>query len=308
MTAETVQAGGITVELSHTGKVLFPDDNITKGDLVAYYQRAAEVMLPWLRDRPVAMRRYPDGITAQGIFQKNVPHYFPDWITRAEVPKQGGSLQQVICDKPATVVYLANQACIEFHAFLSRLDRIGNPDQVIFDLDPPGANRFDDVRTIALRLRQLLEDELGLETFVKTTGGKGLHVHAPLNATADFDTAREFTQEVAALLAARNPDLATTEQRKDKRGELIYLDVMRNAYAQLAVAPYSVRGRPGARVATPLSWDELDDGKLSPGQFTIKTVPDRISGLRRGGDPGAGMGRHGSGLTRAQQTLRKLAA
>jgi bifunctional non-homologous end joining protein LigD len=307
MTADAVQAGGIEVKLSHTGKVLFPDDNVTKGDLVGYYQRAAEVMLPWLRDRPVAMRRYPDGITTQGIFQKNVPHYFPDWITRAEVPKQGGSLQQVVCDKPATIVYLANQACIEFHAFLSTLDRIGNPDQVIFDLDPPDANRFDDVRTIALRLRQLLEDELGLATFVKTTGGKGLHVHVPLNATADFDTAREFTQEVAALLAARNPDLATTEQRKEKRGDLLYLDVMRNSYAQLAVAPYSVRARPGAPVATPLNWDELND-KLYPGQFTVTTVPDRISDLGRSGDPWAGMGRRGSGLARAQERLRRLTA
>jgi len=307
MTADTVRIGRITVELSHTGKVLFPDDKITKGDLVAYYQRAAEVMLPWLRDRPVAMRRYPDGITGPGIMQKNVPGYFPDWITRAEVPKQGGSLQQVICDKPATVVYLANQACIEFHAFLSRLGRLDDPDQVIFDLDPPDANRFGDVRSIALRLRQLLEDELGLATFVKTTGGKGLHVHVPLNATADFDTARGFTQEVAALLAARNPDLATTEQRRDKRGDLIYLDVMRNSYAQLAVAPYSVRARPGAPVATPLNWDELND-KLHPGQFTIKTVPDRISDLGRSGDPWAGLGRRGSGLTRAQERLRRLTA
>ena len=113
---------------------------------------------------------------------------------------------------------------------------------------------------------------------------------------------------MAALLAARNPDLATTEQRKDKRGDLLYLDVMRNAYAQLAVAPYSVRGRPGAPVATPLSWDELDDDKLSPGQFTIRTVPDRISGLGRGGDPWAGMGRRASGLARAQQRLRRLTA
>jgi bifunctional non-homologous end joining protein LigD len=307
MTKDTVRAGDITIELSHTGKVLFPDDQITKGDLVEYYQRAAEMMLPWLRDRPLAMRRYPDGITGPGIMQKNVPGYFPDWITRAEVPKQGGSLQQVICDKPATVVYLANQACIELHAFLSKLDRIDDPDQVIFDLDPPDANRFGDVRTIALRLRQLLEGELGLATFVKTTGGKGLHVHVPLNAQADFAAAREFTQEAAALLAARNPDLATTEQRKDKRGDLIYLDVMRNSYAQLAVAPYSVRARPGAQVATPLNWDEVND-KLHPGQFTIKTVPDRISDLGRSGDPWAGMGRRGSGLTRAHERLRRLAA
>jgi bifunctional non-homologous end joining protein LigD len=304
VTAETVRAGGITVELSHTGKVLFPGDGVTKGDLVAYYERTAGMMLPWLRDRPVAMRRYPDGITGPGIMQKNVPRYFPDWVTRAEVRKQGGSLQQVICDKPATVVYLANQACIEVHAFLSRLDRIDDPDQLIFDLDPPDGDRFGDVRTVALLLRQLLEDELGLATFVKTTGGKGLHVHVPLDATADFDAARGFTQEVAGVLAARNPGLATTEQRRDKRGTLIYLDVMRNSYAQLAVAPYSVRGRPGAPVATPLSWDELDD-KLRPGQFTIKTVPDRVSGLSGGADPWAGMGSRAAGLAGAQQRLRR---
>ena len=306
MTTDTVKIGRVTVELSHTGKVLFPEDDITKGDLVAYYQQAADAMLPFLRDRPVAMRRYPDGIAGRpGIMQKNVPDYFPGWITRAQVRKQGGSLQQVICDKPATNVYLANQACIELHSFLSRLDRIDDPDQLIFDLDPPDANRFADVRSLALGLRQLLEDELRLAAFVKTTGGRGLHVQVPLNARADFDTARGFALDVAGLLAARNPGLATTEQRKDKRGDLIYLDVMRNAYAQLAVAPYSVRARPGALVATPLSWDELDDSGLIPGQFTIKTVPGRIS---EGNDPWAGLARRGSGLTRAQERLRRLTA
>jgi bifunctional non-homologous end joining protein LigD len=307
MTADTVRVGRITVELSHTGKVLFPDDNITKGDLVTYYQGAAEAMLTWLRDRPAAMRRYPDGITTAGIMQKNVPHYFPDWVTRAEVRKQGGSLHQVICDKPAIIVYLANQACIELHAFLSRLDRIDNPDQLIFDLDPPDADRFGDVRSAALLLREVLQDELGLATFLKTTGGKGLHVHVPLDAQADFDAAREFAQDVAALLTVRNPGLVTTEQRKDKRGERVYLDVMRNAYAQLAVAPYSVRARPGAPVATPLSWEELDD-KLRPGQFTIRTVAERVSDLSGSDDPWAGMGRRAAGLARAQERLRRLAA
>jgi len=286
MTADTVQAGGITIELSHTGKVLFPDDSITKGDLIAHYQRAAEVMLPWLRDRPAALRRYPDGITAQGIFQKNVPRYFPDWITRAEVRKQGGSLQQVICDKPATIVYLANQACIEFHAFLSRLDRIDDPDQLIFDLDPPDADRFGDVRSTALLLRDLLEGELGLATFLKTTGGKGLHVHVPLRPEADFDTVRGFARDVATRLASRFPDELTVEPRKEQRGHRLYLDIMRNAYAQTVVAPYSVRGRPGAHVSTPLHWSEVEDATLNPGQFTMRTI---VAELERRGDPWAGM-------------------
>ena len=208
-TGEKVRAGRVTVELSNTGKVLFPEDGITKGDLVAYYQAVAGEMLPPLRDRPVSMTRFPDGISKSGIVQKNVPAYFPDWITRARVRKEGGSLRQVVCDKPATIVYLANQACIELHAFLSRLDHINEPDQLIFDLDPPDGNRFGDVRGCAMRLRELLTGELGLPAFVKTTGGKGLHVHVPLNARQDFGTVREFARQAAELLAARNPDLVT---------------------------------------------------------------------------------------------------
>jgi bifunctional non-homologous end joining protein LigD len=308
-TGEKVRAGRVIVELSNTGKVLFPEDGITKGDLVAYYQAVAGEMLPPLRDRPVSMTRFPDGISKSGIVQKNVPAYFPDWVTRARVRKEGGSLRQVVCDKPATIVYLANQACIELHAFLSRLDHINEPDQLIFDLDPPDENRFGDVRVCALRLRELLTGELGLPAFVKTTGGKGLHVHVPLNARQDFGAVREFARQAAELLAARNPDLVTTEQRKDKRGSRIYADIMRNAYAQLAVAPYSVRARPGAPVATPLSWDELDDEALRPGDFTLRTVPDRIREAgRAGGAPWAEMARRRPGLARAQKSLRRLTA
>jgi len=308
MAGDKVRVGRVTVALSNTRKVLFGEDGITKGDLVAYYRAVAGEMVPLLRDRPVSMTRFPDGIASGGIVQKNVPGYFPDWITRARVRKEGGSLRQVVCDKPATIVYLANQACIELHAFLSRLDHIREPDQLIFDLDPPDDRRFGDVRVCALRLRELLTGELGLPAFVKTTGGKGLHIHVPLNARQDFDTVRGFARQAAELLAARNPDLVTTEQRKDKRGPRIYADIMRNAYAQLAVAPYSVRARPGAPVATPLSWDELDDEALRPGQFTLRIVPARIGGAGRAGGPWAGMARRRPGLARAQESLRRLAA
>jgi bifunctional non-homologous end joining protein LigD len=308
MTDEKLTVGRQPVELSNRAKVLFPADGITKGDLVEYYQAVAGEMLPLLRDRPVSMTRFPDGIGTDGIVQKNVPAYFPDWITRVPVRKEGGSLRQVICDKPATLVYLANQACIELHAFLSRLDHINEPDQLIFDLDPPDGNRFGDVRICALRLRDLLTGEFGLPAFVKTTGGHGLHVHVPLNARQDFDAVREFARDAAELLAARNPGLVTTEQRKDKRGPRIYADLMRNAYAQLAVAPYSVRARPGAPVATPLSWDELDDKTLRPERFTLRTVPGRIRHAGRAGGPWAGMARHRSGLGKAQRSLRRLAS
>jgi bifunctional non-homologous end joining protein LigD len=304
--AETVRISGITVELSNTGKTLFPDDQVTKGDLVGYYRDIAARMLPYLRDRPLSMERYPDGITGERIVQKNVPRYFPDWISRTRVKKQGGTLVQVICDKPATLVYLANQACIEMHAFLSRTGALDRADQLIFDIDPPDDHRFDQVRHLALGLRELLEGDLGLTAFVKTTGGRGLHVHVPLNAADDFDTVRRFARQASDVLAAREPDILTTEQRKESRGDRVYSDVMRNAYAQTAVAPYSVRARPGANVATPLDWAELEDPRLTPHQFTMRTMAGRLDRLG-GADPWASMARKRYSVARAAQRLAKLA-
>jgi bifunctional non-homologous end joining protein LigD len=306
MTGEKRKVGRKTIELSNAGKVLFPGEGITKRDLADYYRDVAGQMLPLVRDRPVSMIRFPDGIATPGIVQKNVPVYFPDWITRGQIRKEGGWLQQVICDKPTTLVYLAGQACIELHAFLSRLDRIRQPDQLIFDLDPPDDHRFDDVRVCALRLGELLSDELGLPTFVKTTGGNGLHVHVPLSESEHFDAVREFARQVTGLLAVRNPDLVTTEQRR--RGPRIYADIMRNAYAQLAIAPYAVRARPGAPAAAPLSWDEVEDKGLSPEQFTLRTMPARIRESRPAAGPWAGMARRRTGLARARTLIRRLAA
>jgi bifunctional non-homologous end joining protein LigD len=306
MISEKRKVGRKTIALPNAEKVLFPGDGITKRDLVRYYRGAAGQMLPLLRDRPVSMTRFPDGITAPGTVQRCVPAYFPGWITRAQIHPEDGPLEQVICDKPATLMYLAGQGCIELHCFPSRLGQIREPDQLIFDLDPPDEHRFDDVRVSALRLGELLSDELGLPTFVKTTGGNGLHVHVPLTENEQFDAGREFARQVTGLLAARNPDLVTTEQRKRRRGRRIYADIMRNAYAQLAVAPYSVRARPGAPVATPLSWDEVEDKGLSPDQFTLRTLPDRIRESRPAAGPWAGMARRRTSLARARVALRRL--
>ncbi len=301
---DRVTASGRTVKLSNTGKVLFPDDGITKGELVEYYAHAADWMLPYLRDRPIAMARYPDGITRHRIFQKNPAEYFPGWITSVEVKKQGGTLRHVVCDKPATLVYLANQACVELHVFLSRTDRLENPEQVIFDFDPE-SDDFEDARRCALWLRHLLADELGLTCYVKTTGGKGLHVHLPLNRQADFDEARDFAHRAAEVLAARHPDVVTVEQRKEARGGRVYADVMRNSYAQTAVAPYSVRARPGAPVATPLPWEEVEDRGLSPHRFTVRTIAERLA---KTPDPWSGMTRHRYDLAAARRRLDELGA
>jgi bifunctional non-homologous end joining protein LigD len=300
---QEITAGDITVRIPNAGKVLFPDDGVTKEDLARYYADAAGRMLPWLRDRPVTMMRYPDGLTGQRIVQKNVPAYFPDWIRRVEVPKEGGVVEQAVCDKPADLVYLASQACIEVHAFTSRADRPDAPDQMVFDFDPPDGKHFEQVRSAALWARELLDDELGLTGYVRTTGGRGLHVHVVLDRRAGFDPVRDFTHRVAELLASRHPDVITTEQRKDKRGDRIYADVMRNAYAQLVVAPYAVRARPGAPVATPLSWSEVEDTSLEPGQFTISTVRAR---LERPADPWAGFAQARHGLGEASRRLARL--
>jgi bifunctional non-homologous end joining protein LigD len=302
----TERVGGIDVPVTRLGKLFFPDDGITKGDLIQYYRSVAAAMIPYLRDRPLVMERYADGITGPGVVQKNVPTYFPAWVSRAEVPKQhGGALCQVVGDKPATIVYLANQGCIELHVFLSALGALDRPDQLIFDLDPPDAAHFGEARRTALDLRELLEGALGLTAYVKTTGGKGLHVHVPLRPADDFDSVRGFAREIADLLVSRSPDRLTTEQRKEDRGQRLYLDLMRNGYAQLAVAPYSVRARPGAPVATPLDWAELD-GDLSPGQFTIRTIGDRLA--RQSRDPWAGMARHRRGLAAPRRRLAALTA
>jgi len=289
----TERVGGIPVELSHLDKVFFPGDGITKGDLVAYYEEMAPRIVPYLRDRPLVMDRYPDGITGQRLVQKNVPGYFPDWVTRAEVKKRDGVVHHVVGDKPATLVYLANQACIELHVFLSGLAALDRPDQVVFDLDPPDDAGFALARRHALNLRKLVEDELGLATFVKTTGGKGLHVHVPLRPEHDFDTVRGFAREVSAVLVSRFPRELTLEQRKEQRGQRLYLDVMRNAYAQTVIAPYAVRARPGAPVATPLHWAEVEDAGLNPRRFTLRTIPAALAGRD---DPWAGMTRHRRGL------------
>jgi bifunctional non-homologous end joining protein LigD len=304
--AGAIRIGGITVALTNTGKVLFPETGVTKGELAGYYRDTAARMLPFLRDRPLSMERYPDGIDGERIVQKNVPRYFPEWVTRTTVRKQDGTLRQVVCDKPATLVYLANQACIEMHMFLSRTGALECPDQLVFDLDPPDDSRFGDVRTLALGLRALLEDDLGLTAFVKTTGGKGVHVHVSLRADDDFDAVRRFAHRVSEVLVARNPDLLTLEPRRESRGGRIYADIMRNAYAQTVVAPYSVRARPGAPVATPLRWEELQDAGLSPHQFTVRTIGGRLERLGRS-DPWAGLGSRRYSLAAATRRLDRVA-
>ena len=297
-----IRVGRRTVEVSSPDKVLFPESGLTKGDLVDYYRRVAEWMVPYLKDRPLTLHRFPDGIDHAGFVQQHAPDYYPDWIARATVEKEeGGTVTHAVASDAASLVYLANQNVITPHVWLSRVDRPRHPDRLIFDLDPPGGD-FDAVRRAAFAVRELLE-ELGLPAFVMATGSKGLHVVTPLDRRADFDAVRDFVRDASEVLAQRYPADLTVEQRKAKREGRVFLDPLRNTYAHTAVAPYAVRAKPGAPVATPLDWDEVKDPKMQPGRYTIENLFRRLA---RKEDPWAGMGRRACGLTAARRRLDAL--
>jgi bifunctional non-homologous end joining protein LigD len=293
----------VSVEISHPDKVLFPEDGITKGELADYYEQAAEWMLPHIEGRPLSLQRFPAGIGQRGFFHKDAPDYFPAWVRRVKAAKHGGSVTHAIASDTRTLVYLANQNTITPHVWLSRADRIDRPDRLVIDLDPAPGSDFADVRRAARSAGDLLSD-VGLEPYAEVTGSKGIHVWTPIQRRADFDHVKEFADELAELLANRDPDTLTTEFRKEKREGRILVDVLRNRYAQTVVPPYAVRPRAGAPVATPIEWSELSDSKLRPDRWTVRTVLRR---LRRKGDPWADMQGEARGLSRPRKRLRALA-
>jgi bifunctional non-homologous end joining protein LigD len=298
---EIVEVDRHEIGLSHTDKVLFPEAGLTKGDLIDYYHRIAPVMLPHLAGRPLSLQRYPDGITADCFMQKNASDYFPDWVERAPLPKQDGEVRHVVAGDAATLVYLANQAAVTLHVGLARIDRPNQPDRLVIDLDPSDDD-FEKVRRAARAARRLVES-VGLVTFVQTTGSRGLHLWMPLERGPDFDEVRAFAGALAERLVAQAPDELTIEQRKANRGARVYVDVARNAYAQTAAAPYTVRARPKASVATPLAWSEVDDGALAPDRYTIANLFRRLG---QKADPWQDIERHARPLAQAQKQLAAL--
>jgi bifunctional non-homologous end joining protein LigD len=272
----TLGFGNRTVEITHPDKGYFPDDNLTKGDLVDYYRRVAEIMLPYLRNRPVTLHRYPDGIEGEDFYQQQRPDHLPDWVGGVLLERRGGgSVRHTVVDGPASLAAVINTGCITLHAWLSRADRPERPDQMVFDLDPPSADDFESVRFAARRLSEVL-DEIGLRSLVKTTGSRGLHVVVPLQRQHLFDEVRDFATRVAEFTAGRHSDRLTTAHRKQQRKGRLYLDVQRNAYGQHAVAAYSVRALPRAPVATPLAWPELGKIDAGPRRWTVGNLFRRL--------------------------------
>ncbi|MGB5436213.1 MAG: non-homologous end-joining DNA ligase [Maribacter sp.] len=289
------------VNTTYKDKVFFPRSGITKGDLIQYYESIADHMLPYLEDRPLTMHRFPNGIAEKGFFQKNASDYFPDWINMAKVKKKEGWVHHVICNDKETLVYLVRQGTITFHVTLSKIDKLHYPDKLIFDLDPSDHN-FKSVRTGAQILRNLLVEELGLSAYTMLTGSEGLHLVVPLMGIENFDEVRGFAKKAVTYLAEKYPEDFTIAFRKDKRKGRLFLDYLRNSYAQTAVCPYSVRALEQAPVAMPIAWEELEMCKHSQA-FNIHTAG---RGLAQNQDPWKDFAKNAKILSDAKKRMERM--
>jgi bifunctional non-homologous end joining protein LigD len=301
---ERVQRRGRrTLELSNLDKPFWPEEGITKGDLLAYYRDAAAVATPHLRGRPFTMKRYPDGWQGKHFFQKDVPKHRPSWLRTAPFPattREGETrtIEYALVDDDLALLWMVNMGCIDLHAWSSRADRPERPDWVMFDLDPSEDAGFPEVIEVALLVKQAL-DLAELESFPKTSGSRGIHVLVPIARRHPYDDVREFAEIVAGALARAHPGLVTTEwQKRKRRGVLV--DANQNGAGKTTASVYSVRPRAGAPVSTPLRWDEVREG-LDPLAFTMEAVLDRVA---RDGDLFAGVLGGGQSLSAALRALR----
>ena len=288
----------VSVKLTNVDRVMFPDAGITKREVLEYYRDIAEYMLPEVRDRALSIERFTKGIDAGGFFQKHWQKHYPEWIRSEELGAKT-VVRYPIADSAAAIVYFANQGGIAMHVWTSRVAAPEYPDLLVFDLDPPDG-RFDLVRFAALEIKELC-DSIDLPTFVKTTGSKGLHVVVPLARRHEWDEVKAFSHALALAIANERPRDYTAKAAKRERTHRIYIDWLRNSEGATAIAPYSVRARPGAPVATPLHWDEVA-GRMRPEKFHAGNVPRRLQGLHS--DPWRALRRKGQTLTAAMK--RKL--
>jgi bifunctional non-homologous end joining protein LigD len=287
--------------ITHPEKLLFPEDGITKGDLAAYYERVAPFMLPHLRGRPLTMERYPAGIAKSGFIQKDVSKGFPAWLERVELPKKQGTVWYPIIGEERALAWVANQNCITLHVWPSRLPQLMNPDLCVFDLDPASEDPTT-LRRAALAVRDLLA-ELGLVSWLKTSGSKGFHIVVPLDRSAGFEQVFHFAHGVGRVLVQRDSEHLTQEFSKADRGGRILVDTGRNGHGATFAAVYSVRPKPGAPVSAPCTWDELERGDVAPQSFTLPNLPQRLA---RVGDLWSDLYASGTPLDEAIQRLQKL--
>jgi bifunctional non-homologous end joining protein LigD len=289
--------------ITHPEKILFPEDGITKGELASYYETVAPVMLPHICGRPITMERFHRGIAEKGFFQKDVVKGFPEWLQRVEVPKKNGTVHHPVACDARSLLWLANQNCITPHVWTSRAPKLYQPDICVFDLDPSDED-LPVLRAAALRLCDLL-DELGLPSWVKTSGSKGFHIVVPLDGKAGHGDVAGFAHAVGRLLVMRDPETLTQEFSKADRGRRIFVDTGRNGYSATFAAVYAVRAKRGAPVSAPCTWEELEHGQIGPQTLTLRTMAERLDAV---GDVWADLRRRGRSLGRPGQRLRRLLA
>ena len=277
--SEILDIEGCKINLAHLNKVFFPESLITKGDIIKYYQKVAPQSLFYYENRPLTVTRAPDGIQGQIFTQKQIPTFYPDWIDRCELAKKDGKITHILLNKEATFVYLANQGCITFHLGLSKVDKINYPDRLIFDLDPSSdASSLDSIallKFVAIKVRELAHS-LNLESFIQTTGSRGFHIYIPLDQTSSFEDVHNFAKKFATYLSKTYPEKITIEQRIADRGNKIFIDYARNSYGLNSVAPYTIRTKENAPIATPLWWEELEDKSINSQSFNIKNIFTRL--------------------------------
>jgi bifunctional non-homologous end joining protein LigD len=286
--------------ITHPEKVLFPEDGITKGEVASYYEAIAPAMLPHVRARPITMERYPSGIGEKGFFHKDVSKGFPAWLQRVEAPKKDGVVHYPLVMDERSLLWIANQNCITPHVWPSRVPNLYRPDVCVFDLDP-SIDDADMLRAAALGVRDLLR-ELGLTSWVKTTGSKGFHIAVPLDGEADFGVVARFADRVGAMAVARDPDRLTQEFAKVDRGTRILVDTGRNGYSATFAAPYAVRAKAGAPVSAPCTWDEIESGAIGPRTFTVRNMSARMAEVD---DLWADMPSSGQSLREAIEKVRR---
>jgi len=263
--------------ITHPDKLLFPGDGITKGELAHYYEQIAPVMLPHVRGRPLTMERFPAGIDKKGFIQKDVSKGYPDWLERVEVEKHQGTVWHPLLNDTRALLWAANQNCVTPHVWSSRVPQLGQPDLCMFDLDP-SAEDFAELRRAALAVRDTLM-ELGLRSWLKTSGSKGFHIAVPMDSRTRFEPLARFAHGVGALLVQRYPDLLTQEFLKSERHGRILIDTGRNAAHATYALAYAVRARPGAPVSAPCTWEELESASIGPQSFRLADMSTRVAKL-----------------------------
>jgi len=288
--------------ITHPDKVLFPDDGITKGELAGYYEAIAPLLLPHINARPVTMERYPAGIGHKGFWQKDVSRGFPAWLERVAVPKKDGTVHHPLITDVRSLLWVANQNTITPHVWVSRAPDLYHPDVCVFDLDPSREDRPEVLRAVTLALRDFLA-ELGLPSWVKTSGSKGFHIVVPVDGSATTADVARFAHRVGTRLVARDPDRLTQEFSKADRAGRILVDTGRNGYSATFAAAYAVRAKPGAPVSAPCTWDEIERGEVAPRTFTVRTMADRVAHV---GDIWSDMKRRARSLRRPMERILKM--